>query len=61
MKVEKEGAGRGYLPEVVRYKVENKKAGGRRPVGVERRECKLRNGLQKEGKREADRKTVRKG
>lgn len=49
MKVEKEGAGRGYLPEVVRYKVENKKAGGRRPVGVERRECKLRNGLQKGG------------
>lgn len=32
----KERAGRGYLPEIVRYKVENKKAGGRRPVQVER-------------------------
>lgn len=36
MRVEKEIAGRGYLPEVVRYKVENKKAGGRSPVQMER-------------------------
>lgn len=36
MMVEKEIAGRGYLPEVVGYKVENKKAGGRRPVQMER-------------------------
>lgn len=35
MKVKKERAGRGYLPKVVRYSVENKKIGGRRPVRVE--------------------------
>lgn len=32
MKVKKERAGRGYLPKVVRYNVENRKMGGRRPV-----------------------------
>lgn len=35
MKVKKERAGRGYLPKVVRYDVENKKIAGRRPVRVE--------------------------